>query len=457
MAEPNDALAALLAEADCKAGCSAAGLARRVNELGRALEGTTFRYDYSAVYRWVRKGEQPRPPVPSLIARALSEKLGRRVTPAELGMSDTATVASRGLAYPADAAVTVDTILDLGRADVKRRDVVTKAPYVFAALAAPSRDWLLSVLGQTTSSAGPRKVGLRQVAGIRDMFRLFQEMDVMRGGGHGRVALVEYMDSYVLPLLKEHHKDNVRLALFEAASEQAYLAGWMAYDDGQHGLAQRYLIQSLRLAQESKNAALGAHVLAGMSDQANLLGYPAEALALAKSGQQGITEQDSPACLADLCVLEGRAHARLGDGRASAHAVARAERVFQRVVPDNEPEWARFIDGAYLFGEASFCFRDMGRPSETARFAGESAEVARHQGRARRGALSQAAIAVAHLEQRDVEAAAHASLTAVDLAASVQSSRCKETVRDLRRRFQPYQAVPAVQEFDARARQLLAA
>ncbi|MGC5022192.1 hypothetical protein [Micromonospora sp. DT47] len=49
----------------------------------------------------------------------------------------------------------------------------------------------------------------------------------------------------------------------------------MAYDDGEHGLAQRYLIQALRLAQASNSTALGAYVLAGMSDQANLLGHPA--------------------------------------------------------------------------------------------------------------------------------------------------------------------------------------
>jgi hypothetical protein len=40
-------------------------------------------------------------------------------------------------------------------------------------------------------------------------------------------------------------------ALFQAASEQRYLAGWMAYEATNHGLAERYLIQSLRLAQES--------------------------------------------------------------------------------------------------------------------------------------------------------------------------------------------------------------
>jgi hypothetical protein len=84
---------------------------------------------------------------------------------------------------------------------------------------------------------------MRQINGIRGMFKIMQEMDVMRGGGHARVALVEYLSGYVLPLVRRQHEQQaVQLALYEAAAEQAYLVGWMAYDDGQHGLAQRYLI-----------------------------------------------------------------------------------------------------------------------------------------------------------------------------------------------------------------------
>jgi hypothetical protein len=296
---------------------------------------------------------------------------------------------------------------------------------------------------------------MRQVAGIKEMFRLFQEMDVMRGGGHGRVALVEYMNSYVLPLVHHKHSNDVQLALYEAAAEQAYLVGWMAYDDGQHGLAERYLIQSLRLAQASKNNVLGAHVLAGMSDQANLLGHPHEALMLARAGQKGITLADSPACLADLQILEARALAALGEDAAAARAVAKAEATFQHVVPEDEPEWARFIDAAYLFGEAAHCFRDIGDVAQIDRFAGESSAEAARQNRARRGALSQAALTVSDLKRGEVEHAAHRGLQVIALAESVDSSRCLETVRDLRKRFQPYGDVPEVQHFQMRARELL--
>lgn len=453
MNEPNDALASLIAEADGRAGCSWAGLARRVNDLG-AEQGLALRYDYTAVHRWVKRGEKPRVPVPGLVAQALSEKLGRPVNAAEFGMADEVSLASRALTYSPNTSTTVDTIIELGKADAKRRSVI-KAPFVLAALAAPSRDWLISTLGETVSDRGPRKVGMRQVAGIREMFAIFQEMDVMRGGGHARTALVEYMNSYVLPLTKEKHEEAVQRAIYEAAAEQAYLVGWMAYDDGQHGLAERYLIQSLRLANASGNAVLGAHVLAGMSDQANLLGHPHEALMLARAGRSGITVNDSPACMADLYILESRALAVLGDSRSASAAVTKAEIAFQHVIPENEPEWARFIDVPYIFGEAAQSFRDLKQPDQIERFATESAVVAKQQGRARRGALSHAALAVSALNRNNVEAAAHTSLHVVNLAAAVNSSRCIEAVRDLQHRLRPYVSVSEVQQFNAQARDVL--
>ena len=121
-------------------------------------------------------------------------------------------------------------------------------------------------------------------------------------------------------------------------------------------------------------------------------------------------------------------------------------------MPENEPEWARFIDSAYLFGEAAHCFRDLAQPDQTDRFATESDQDAKRQGRARRGALSNAALAIAQLQRGEIEAAAAHATHVVDLASSVQSSRAVETVRDLQRRFKPYATLPAVQEFNTRAR-----
>lgn len=447
MSEPNSELRELITEA----GVSWAGLAKRINDLG-ADEGEALRYDYTAVNRWVTKGQKPRGVTPTLICRVLSERLGRRIRPADIGMEGFESVASRGLQYPHDPESSLETIQDLGTAYTSGQ---FSAPFILAALAAPSRDWLLATFEELSSDRGPRAIGMHQVAGIRNMFSLFQEMDVMRGGGHARTALISYMNSTVIPLIRREHERDVQLALYDAAAEQAYLIGWMAYDDGEHGLAQRYLIQALRLSQAAENPVLGAHVLAGMADQANLLGHSYEAVALARAGLHGIAPEDSPACFADLSILEARALATLGEAKGATKSITRAERIFNQVDHDSEPEWARFIDRAYFFGEAAQVFRDLGQPNEIDRFAGLSIQECLEQRRARRGGLSQAAVAAAFLQRNEIEAAAERGKVVIQLTSTVNSSRCLEAVTDLQRKLKPYSTVPQVQEFNQDASRML--
>jgi hypothetical protein len=318
--------------------------------------------------------------------------------------------------------------------------------FAVAASVAPSRDWLLATLETATSARG--QVDNEQVDAIRKTFGVFQELDVMRGGGHARAQLAAYLTDHVVPLLQTNDPETeTGRALFEAAAEQLYLLGWMAFDNGEHPIAQRYLIQSLRLAQAASNPELGAHVLAGLSDQATLTGHPDHGVQLARAGRAGLARGYSPACLADLHALQARAEAAMGDGKAAAQNVHLSEKAFENADPINEPEWARFIDVAYLNGEYAHAFRDLRRPSEAVVFARISAADARKQRRARRGSLAQATLARAAIDAHDLPAAASAGLAATKLATTVQSSRSVEAIADLRLRLRQHDGSPSVRDF----------
>lgn len=439
-----------------RTGWSRKELARRVNRRGQS-RGLRLNTDASRIRAWFA-GQQPQPPVPAILCELFSEHFGYPVQPREIGLhcepdSDV------GLAYQSSLGATVALVADLGRNDVHRRDFLRTAPFVAAAAVAPSRDWLLATLDAAQRRPGGR-IGHKQVAAIREAFAVYQEADVMRGGGHARRALAQYVTGHVLPLVREINPDTeTGASLFAAASEQTYLLGWMAFDDGRQALAQRYLVQSLRLAEASGDAKLGSHVLAGMSDQARMLGHPQEALHLATAGRHGLSRAYSPACAADLWALQARAHGALGESREAAHAIAESEAAFERIERDNEPEWARFIDPAYLAGEWANAFGDIARPIESTRFARRSAAEARNQKRARRGALSQAALARAALTSGhiDLDAAVLNANRALDLAVTVKSSRCTAAISDLRSRIQPFHTVIVARDFDERARLALAA
>lgn len=124
-----------------------------------------------------------------------------------------------------------------------------------------------------------------------------------------------------------------------------------------------------------------------------------------------------------------------------------SETAFERVRAEEEPEWARFIDPAYLNGEYAHTFRDLERPEEAAHVAGPSITEAERQNRARRGSMAQAALARAAIDSRDLEAAASAGMAAAKLAATVKSPRSIEAVADLRSRLSDHSESPAVRDF----------
>ena len=126
------------------------------------------------------------------------------------------------------------------------------------------------------------------------------------------------------------YSDAVGQELFGAAAELTRLAGWMAYDLEQHGLAQRYLIQALRLAGQAGDHALGGEILAGMSHQAIYVGQPDDALDLARAAQASADKAGLPVLLAESLIMEAHAHAVNKDAAACGSALNAAEHAFAR-------------------------------------------------------------------------------------------------------------------------------
>src|SRR5262245_56159099 len=239
--------------------------AREVARVAWARLHVQVGIDSAMVSKWERGTKQPS----KRYQRLLSELLGT-TTP---GLAPAAGTNGAGFDYAGPLSSALDSVDRVGRADMDRRNFLRGALFSVGLSIAPSRDWLVATIEDATAPVG--KVSAARVDAIRRTFGMFQEMDVMRGGGHARHQLAGYVTSVVTPLLRENDASTkVGRALYEAGAEQLYLLGWMAYDDGQHPLAQRYLVQSLRLAQEAHRPELGAHILAGLSDQATLTGHP---------------------------------------------------------------------------------------------------------------------------------------------------------------------------------------
>ncbi len=395
---PNRQLAALIAEA----GFSNAGLARRVDQLG--LEhGLDLRYDKTSVTRWLR-GQQPRGTTPALIAEVFTRRLGRRLSAQDLGLDACAPVYA-GLEFAATPEEAVDIVGGLWRKDSGSHAELRKIAFTPAGLVVPSRDWLIGRAdervgrGDARPGAPPavpaqgRPVGAPAAAGPRPRPRASGSAaatsrrcapsascsapsttrTAAATPGRRWCAIWSTRPSRCCAAV---YGEQPGRRLFAAAADLTRLAGWTSYDIAAHGLAQRYFVQALRLAQAAGDRAYGAYVLVTMSRQAVYLGHGREAVQLARVAQQGVGSAAPPVVQALLHAAEARGHGVLGEVRACTAALARAERALEAARPGDEvPHWARFFDEAQLADEFGHCHRDLQQYRAAAQHAERSLQL----------------------------------------------------------------------------------
>src|SRR3954452_10412071 len=368
--QPNERLQALIQEA----GCSNAGLARRVNVCGQE-QGLDLRYDKTSVARWLR-GQQPRGRAPAIIAEALGRKLGRGVSIDEIGMANGKNLATGiGLLFAPTVVGAIEQVCELWRSDVGRRDFLTGSSVAVSALVEPSRDWLITRPDQGVARNGGAKVGRSDVEAVKATTQALTELDHRFGSGHVRPVVVHYLNSVVSGLLGGSYRESVGRELFSAVARLTELAGYMAVDTGQPGLAQRYYIQALRLAQAAGDRGYGGYVLAAsMSHLAASLGNPREIAQLARAAQEGARGRATPRAEAMFHAAEARGHALMGDVRATQAASGRAVHALEAADPSSgdDPVWIAHFDEAYLADELAHCHRDLGQAEAAARCAEQS-------------------------------------------------------------------------------------
>ncbi|MGK8487308.1 helix-turn-helix domain-containing protein [Nocardia asiatica] len=226
----------------------------------------------------------------------------------------------------------------LGRADVDRRSFLRTSVYS-AALSATAlvSQSDMARLARVDDSARVDMAEVRAVQGITDAFL---RLDEVKGGGIGRTAVAEFLSTDVASLLRSRFADStVRSEAFSAAAELAYLAGFKAHDAGEDGIAQRYFLSALRLAEEGHVPGQDAWVLRILAMQGADIRQPKFSPALAEAALARGRGRLGPDATALLTVVVARCHAETGDhGRALA-ALRTAE---PHITPDlvgEQPRW----------------------------------------------------------------------------------------------------------------------
>jgi hypothetical protein len=444
---PNDRLARLMAEAGFTSHKAFARAVRRVSEEPQV--GTPIGCDHTSVSRWL-SGMRPRADTAQCIVAALSRAAGRPVGLAEAGLATSASIPpDLGLEYEPSPDDGIDVTARLWRADLDDAIAVTTRPANPAAWRSVPLDWLLSRprAGPKQHRAGPQ-VGSADVRRVGATIELFAQLDNQFGGGHARRALIQYLAEDVGRLLNGRYRDRVAAELFSTAAQATLLAAWMSYDSGLHGLAQRYFIQALGLAEAGNDRLLGGSILDAMSHQATFLGRLQDAANLARAARSGTQHAATPSLAAHFHAMEARALARLGDTRGCERALSDAVSLFEHRSPGDDPEWFRYFDDAELSAEFGHCYRDVRRARSAIRYAAQS--IGSTCGN-RSDFFVTMVLADAHLQEGDAEQACHVALGALRLADQLLSARCARYLRDFHTALNPAADSTAVRQFSEQA------
>lgn len=447
---PNSRLERLIASS----GVSHKHLARRVNELA-SRKGIATKYAHTSVANWTARGMTPRHPVPSLIAEALGEHLGRAVTAEEIGMDPrTASDPDIGLRFPRDPSDAVLGAADFwSDRDVDRRGVIG---FAISAYAMPVTRWLVQPADTGTPRASGPRVGRADITGLWEAVSQAQRWDSKYGGGSSKASSASTcLTERAAPLLRGSYAEATGRELFTVTAELARVAAWTAVDMGNHDAAQRLFVQALRLARAGGAVDVGCYVLSTMALQTTLRGYPSEAIDMAQGAYERARHTASPRVLAFAKLMEARAHGRFGDATAAAAALAETENLLDRARErSDEPHWIANVTYARFAADATEVYRDLRDPRAALRWNAEADSMS-IDAYTRSVGLRLTATATAHLHNGDLEQALAVADRAVTLISTVKSTRARDYVQAFTDELAPLRKEPQVMEFTRYARSSL--
>ncbi|MFE4359142.1 tetratricopeptide repeat protein [Kitasatospora sp. NPDC056800] len=393
------------------------------------------------VYRWEKQGRAPKYWWPFLC-----EVLG-------FGSSDDAPAAQVDVPE-GGVGDTVSSVLALGRSEVLRREfMASSSGYALAALGLPDLD---SITRRVTANSGATvRVGQGEVLAVRQMVKSLGDAAAELGGGHARHLAVQYLVENVSPWLDGAWSESVGRGLFAGAAQLTHLIGWMAQDEGNHGVAQKYYAHSYRLAAEAGDAELAATALRGLAVQAIDLGYRAAAVRIAEECVDQAKRLDDPKALAYYETTLADAAAQDGDRTTATRFLGTSQRHIERSSPTPGDSWASHFSIGRWAHHSGMILAQLGA-YEAAQEHLQVALDVHGLDRRRSHAIVLADLGAVQVRQENYGAALSTWCEFLVLAEGLRSVKVDDAVTDMRARLARIRTVHGATELDERAALFLA-
>ncbi|MYS19887.1 transcriptional regulator [Streptomyces sp. SID4948] len=341
--------------------------------------------------------------------------------------------------------------MELGRQDMdpSRRSVLGTALFS-AALTIPAWPEVVGRL-EAVQTGRTTRIGHAEVDAVRAMTEKVSELDDMFGGRHARPMAAAFLVNTVAPHLRADGPPEVRQAMLSAASDLLYLTGYMAVDEGLHGLAQRYYLKALELAGAADDHLTYCTTLRGMSVQAVDLGHGSDAIRLADAAAAA-SPQAGPRMLAFLTGQQAHSAAQQGDRRTALLYMRQAEAAMDRA-ESRSKAFGSYDPAAlnYHIAQVRYELGDVAGSIEALQESNKLRYSVYRRGNVRmRALLAERQLQIGHLEE-----AVKTWHDALDDYPFVQSGRADQRMFTMRSLITPYRRNPKAAELYERASTLV--
>lgn len=354
MARKNEVLAQLLREV----GWSQSELMRAVNR----LLGTGY-VCRSTVAEWVNQARVPRDPVATVVAHVLSEVTARDITLDDLwqGRAKSPQLwlpALEGLQTSWDHVGTLHTVhdwLDHGETtlDFHHRSFL---PLRGSGLSGPVWSYLdcaTKPISQIAYQHNRRNGCVISSAMTEIVALVVAHLRCLDDSEGGSLKNLRFVHRHLLTVGQqissgEAADSAVLTSLLRVWMQLNQLAGWMAYDAEQHGLAQRYWYTGLHAARSIQDRSFGAYLLALLANQAVYRGKAREATDLANAATEAA--KGAPASIRAVAggVL-AHTEALVGNAHGFQTGIDRVLSLIEAPdASDNKPDWLYWYSPAQV-------------------------------------------------------------------------------------------------------------
>ncbi|MEV7869205.1 transcriptional regulator [Streptomyces sp. NPDC088124] len=433
-------------------GMSKNALARAVTELATENGHTQVRPDGSRVRRWIDNGERPRPPVPDLIAKILSQRTGYRLSAADLGLAAAPTEEEARYRGPTEILTDLHRVTSATlahgphrpeRAEYEDNQQRSEPRHLLTAL----ESWSWSAAHPLPAVAADGRLSHTDAERIAAHTSALRQLDNTHGGASMLYMATAHLATTNTAIKGGTYTEQAGRTLFRELGDLAGVVGWAAHDAAHYPQAVKYLTLAVHAARESGDRNLTAHLLQCLARVWGYGGHPQLARDCIALALYGTRNTASPVLRAGLHALDARFAALLGLPRDALRAIHLAQEIFTEDSPDPAPAFVAYLDQAELSSTLGEVLLFLARTTDTPRHAKDAigmlatAAGNRAEHRVRSRAFDAIALARAQLFTGRFEAARTSAEQAVTIGAGLDSARVRRRYRDLANEAATHQTV----------------